>query len=110
MESFVYSEMNLTSRRKDITKIKYYGAFASALGYIIHCGNGKNSSLKSDLIIYRGLQLSREELNDKFYVGNKMNLKGFTSTTINRKTGLKFALENIEEAKEQLKIPVLLKI
>ena len=39
MDSFVYSEMNKTSRMKDTSKIKFYGAFASALGFIIHCGN-----------------------------------------------------------------------
>ena len=39
MESFVFSEMNRTSRMKDTSKIKFYGAFASALGFIIHSGN-----------------------------------------------------------------------
>ena len=39
MESFVFSEMNRASRMKDVSKIKFYGAFASALGYIVHCGN-----------------------------------------------------------------------
>ena len=43
MESFVYSEMNRTSRMKVEENIKYYGAFASALGFAIHCG-GKTSS------------------------------------------------------------------
>ena len=39
MESFVFSEMNRASRMKDESKIKFYGAFASALGFIVHCGN-----------------------------------------------------------------------
>ena len=39
METFVYKEMNKTSRMKDESKIKFYGPFASALGFIIHCGN-----------------------------------------------------------------------
>ena len=39
MESFVFSEMNKASRTKDRSKIKFYGAFASALGFIVHCGN-----------------------------------------------------------------------
>ena len=38
MESFVFSEMNRTSRMKVTENIKYYGAFASALGFAIHCG------------------------------------------------------------------------
>ena len=45
MESFVYYEMNKASRTKDVSKIKFYGPFASALGYIIHCGNKKTTSL-----------------------------------------------------------------
>ena len=39
MQSFVFSEMNLASRMKDQSKIKFYGAFASALGFVVHCGN-----------------------------------------------------------------------
>ena len=39
MQSFVFSEMNKASRLKDESKIKFYGAFASALGFIVHCGN-----------------------------------------------------------------------
>ena len=39
MESFIFSELNHASRMKDLSKIKFYGAFASALGFIIHCGN-----------------------------------------------------------------------
>ena len=39
METFVFSEINKTSRMKDIDKIKFYGAFASALVFIVHCGN-----------------------------------------------------------------------
>ena len=42
MQSFVFSEMNATSRNKDVSKVQFYGAFASALGYIIHCGNLRN--------------------------------------------------------------------
>ena len=41
MESFIFSDMNLASRSKDTSKIKYFGAFASALGFIIHCGNSR---------------------------------------------------------------------
>ena len=39
MESFIFREMNRASREKDLSKIKFYGAFAAALGYIVHCGN-----------------------------------------------------------------------
>ena len=46
MQSFIFSEMNKASRTKDEYKIKFYGAFASALGFIIHFGNKLNTELK----------------------------------------------------------------
>ena len=67
MESFVFSEMNRASRTKDISKIKYYGALASALGFIIHCGN--NSSPNREFKAYRGLQLSKDGFNQQFKEG-----------------------------------------
>ena len=45
MQSFIYTDMNKASRTKDISKIKYFGAFASALGFIIHCGNKKQENV-----------------------------------------------------------------
>jgi len=36
MQTFIFKEMNKASRTKDLTKIEFYGPFASALGYIIH--------------------------------------------------------------------------
>lgn len=39
MESFIYADINLTSREKDRSKIKYYGAFAAALSFIINYAN-----------------------------------------------------------------------
>ena len=50
MESFVFSEMNRTSRIKDTSKIKFYGAYASALGFIIHKGNIQNQNTQKKLI------------------------------------------------------------
>ena len=82
MESFVFSEMNRASRMKDDSKIKFYGAFASALGYVIHSGNFENTNLEKEFTAYRGLTLSRDELNLKYRKGDKINLKGFTSTTL----------------------------
>ena len=39
METFIYKELNKASRTKDVDKIKFYGAFASALSFVIHHGN-----------------------------------------------------------------------
>ena len=45
MESFVYNEMNWSSRRKDRSKIKFYGPLAAALGFIVHSGNEERSQV-----------------------------------------------------------------
>ena len=39
MESFIYSELNKVCREKDKSKIKFYGAFAAALSFIIYSAN-----------------------------------------------------------------------
>ena len=39
MESFVFKEINKAIREKDTSKIEFYGAYASTLSYIVHCGN-----------------------------------------------------------------------
>ena len=44
MESFIYADMNKASRDKDMSKIKFYGAFAAALSYIIYNANQKKSN------------------------------------------------------------------
>ena len=39
MESFIYGELNRACRDKDKSKIKYYGAYAAALSFIIYSAN-----------------------------------------------------------------------
>ena len=39
METFIYADLNRASREKDKTKIKFFGAFAAALSYIIYFAN-----------------------------------------------------------------------
>ena len=39
MESFIYADLNRVCREKDKSKIKYYGAYAAALSFIIHSAN-----------------------------------------------------------------------
>ena len=41
MQTFIFKEMNKASRTKDTKKIKYYGPLASALSFVVHCGNKK---------------------------------------------------------------------
>ena len=39
MESFIYADLNKVCREKDTSKIKFYGAFAAALSFIINSAN-----------------------------------------------------------------------
>ena len=39
MESFIYEDLNRACRDKDKSKIKFYGAYAAALSFIIHTAN-----------------------------------------------------------------------
>ena len=59
MSTFIYSDLNRASREKDKSKIKYYGAFAAALSYIIYSANRnrKTNMLNNTSILYRGLKL-----------------------------------------------------
>ena len=41
MQTFIFKEMNKASRTKDTKQIKFYGPLASALSYVVHCGNKK---------------------------------------------------------------------
>lgn len=65
MESFIYAEMNKASRDKDKSKIKYYGAFAAALSYIIDAANSnrKTNKLVNFTKLYRGIKMQFTEVN-----------------------------------------------
>ena len=70
MESFVFKEMNKATRDKDITKIEYYGPYASALGYVIHSATKKrNDNQCKKQTLYRGFNLEKKEIKDYYVVG-----------------------------------------
>ena len=86
--------------------IKYFGPFASALGYIIHSANEKSKNkLAGDRTLYRGIKLMQTEI-DSFETGKSYNLTGFTSTSRHRDIALGFALTDQTETF----LPVLLEI
>ena len=67
MQSFIFTEMNKASREKDFSKIRLYGPLASALCFIIHCGNKRDSGLREEVFsVYRGLRIKRRELREKY--------------------------------------------
>ena len=111
MQSFVFKEMNKTSRLKDVNKIKFYGPLASALSFAVHCGNKEQTGLKETFKVYRGLQVPASELTHKYFNGNSIHLQGFTSTTLNRDTALNFALDNLpDDVSGADKCPLLIEI
>ena len=63
MESFIYAELNKVCRDKDKSKIKFYGAFAAALSFIIHSAN--QNRVKDKLIdtttLFRGVKIAKLE-------------------------------------------------
>ena len=94
MESFIYADMNKASRTKDPTKIKFYGAFAAALSYIIYNAN-KNKKINAEkkpkeIILFRGVKMHPAEV-ELYEVNDKTNLIGYTSTSQDYSKALKFA-------------------
>ena len=60
--------------------------------------------------MFRGLQLLSEEFSQNYKVGETLNLKGFTSTSMSREKGLDFALNGLNEEAGPIKVPILLEI
>ena len=71
MESFIYADLNKASRKKDEKKIKYYGAFAAALSYIIYSANQNREAnkLEGSTKLYRGLKMSKEKADENYKPG-----------------------------------------
>lgn len=59
MESFVYQDLNRASRLKDQSKIKFYGAFAAALSFILYSASKNRTDIEvsSTTKLYRGVKL-----------------------------------------------------
>ena len=47
--------------------------------------------MDADFTVYRGFKIPTNELASIYKVGNSITLKGFTSTTINKKVAIGFA-------------------
>lgn len=114
MECFIYEELNRASRTKDTSKIRFYGAYAAALSYVIYYANSnrKLNKLHQSTYLYRGLQMSQQDL-DQYVPGSTINLLGYTSTSRSMERALHFALKHdIELAENDCddRVPVLLQI
>ena len=64
MESFIYTDLNRVCREKDKSMIKFYGAFAAALSFIIHCANQNRVEEKLDHTtnLFRGIKMAPAEV------------------------------------------------
>ena len=82
MESFIYAELNRVCREKDRSMIKFYGAFAAALSFIINSANQNriDEKLESTTFLYRGIKMSQEEI-EQYQKGSTTSLLGYTSTS-----------------------------
>ena len=92
MESFIYSDMNEACRKKDKSKIQYYGAYAAALSYIIYYANQnrKDDRLAGSTKLYRGLKMTNLEIST-YKKGETCPLLGYTSTSKQFEFAKKFA-------------------
>ena len=63
MQSFIFEDLNRVCREKDRSKIKFYGAFAAALSFIINCANKNkfNNKLNTNTTLFRGIKINQEE-------------------------------------------------
>ena len=82
MECFIYQDLNKVCRNQDRSQIKYFGAFAAALSYIINYANGsRKDKLYGQTILYRGLKLDPMEL-ESYEIDRKVRLSGYTSSSM----------------------------
>ena len=83
MESFIYRDLNRVCREKDKSMIKFYGAYAAALSFIINIANSNrtNYKLHKSTKLFRGVRLAQEEV-DSYEQGSTINLLGYTSTSM----------------------------
>ena len=63
MQSFIYEDLNKVCREKDKSKIRFYGAYAAALSYIIHTANSNRTENKLQIstTLFRGVKLTPQE-------------------------------------------------
>ena len=93
MQTFIFGDMNRTSRDKNLDKIPFYGPLASALGYILHAASSKRKEqLDNKVTLYRGFSLKEEDIEKHYEVGKDTNLIGFTSTSLERSVAINFAI------------------
>ena len=99
LEPPIYRYLNKASREKDASYIDTLGPFSDALRTILHHAEKKRKDkipLGKAFMVYRGLGLMQEHIDEyKAMEGDKngINLRGFTSTSMDKAVSLDFALK-----------------
>lgn len=94
-------------RDKDHSKIKFYGAFAAALSFILYSASKNRADLDVAVStkLFRGIKLSVTEVED-YVTGQKVRLPGYTSTSKEKSVAVNFAFKHLKEDQ----VPVILEI
>ena len=110
MESFIYADLNRVCREKDQSMIKFYGAFAAALSFIIHSANQNRleEKLEDTTTLYRGVKLTHTDA-EQYEEGSTANLLGYTSTSKDFKTALNFAFNDLKPDKMPIVFEIIFK-
>ena len=77
--------------------IKFYGAFAAALSFIIHSANQNRveDKLQKITLLFRGVKLTHVEA-ESYEEGSTVNLLGYVSTSKSYDTALQFAFNDLK--------------
>uniref|UniRef100_A0A7S3FTP5 NAD(+)--protein-arginine ADP-ribosyltransferase n=1 Tax=Strombidium rassoulzadegani TaxID=1082188 RepID=A0A7S3FTP5_9SPIT len=99
MESFLYREVNRASRERDVSKVETLGPYAWVLRKIVEVGQLLRKKSKwedSQLILFRGLGIFREQLEDIIKAKEQQSfiiLEGFQSSSLKKSVAEVFALQ-----------------
>ena len=106
METFLPYNLNKAERERDPKKVMTFGPFSLVLIEIsIEGMRMRNNKLTSETFIYRGAQLPLKKFEEYLDLKNKntrLELRGFTSTSLEKKIAFKFMFRGL--SKDQVSI------
>lgn len=104
LNTFIYSNLNRYARNGDYEGGKNLAPFAAVLSKALETAGRYriqkiDRSLTRTFHVYRGLTLDTKQLNQvKQMMGDFINLRGYTSTSLNQDVAIEFAMKyNIPE-------------
>ncbi|CAF0982183.1 unnamed protein product [Rotaria sordida] len=113
-ESFVYRLLNRSLRTEDIEALYIFRFFIADLCRQLKTEHEKLRTKQNQspiLTVYRGAQISREELDDLFgTIGNLTSLNGFVSTSINQSVAIEFLRKKSSRTENLEKVLFIIEI